>query len=38
MVEIRKKYSYENAYQWSDTVDFMSSLYLHCISDINGSK
>ena len=38
MVEIRKKCSYENAYQWSDTVDFMFSLYLHCISDINGSK
>ena len=28
----------KNAYQWSDTVDFMFTLYLHCISDINGSK
>ena len=38
MGEIRKKCSYENAYLWSDTVDFMFSPYLHCISDINGSK
>ena len=38
MVEIRKKCSQEHANQWSDTVDFMFTLYLHGISDINGSK